>query len=224
MSLVTLQGLPVLSLLLTRPLVGAWQAIAEVDYQDSTEAFDGLLELKDERVTYSGTALNHGTISGVARLQMVGGRGGLVKELERAQHFRNVTVRTLLDSLLAAAGERLDATSTRDVMDRRVAFWSFPCERVSVLLSELGDRLGVAWRVLPNGNVWFGADTFPTVADDVAATFFELDRDDAASNVLLATSSLELGPGVTSGGRRVGRIEHSFSRDEPLRATFWNAT
>jgi hypothetical protein len=224
MSLVTLQGLPVLGLLLTRPVVGGWQTIAEVDYQDSQELFDGLLELKDEKVTYRGTALNSGVVSGVARLEITGGRGGLVQALPTAQHFRDVTVKTLVQALLSAVGEQLDATSTRDVLDRRVPFWSFATERASVALSTLADRLGVRWRVLPNGNVWFGTDTYPELDDAVAATLLELDRDDAAGNLLLATETLELGPGVTHAGRRVGRVEHTFGRSESQRATFWTDT
>lgn len=224
MSLVTLQSLPVLGLLLTCPVVGAWQAIAEADYQDSRELFEGLLELKDEKVTYRGTALSAGIVSGVARIELVGGRGGLVRALPTAQHFRDVTVKTLVQALLGAVGEQLDATSTRDVLERRVAFWSFATERASVALSTLADRLGVRWRVLPNGNVWFGTDTFPELDDAVVATLLELDRDDAAGNVLLAAESLELGPGVTLAGRRVGRVEHTFGRSESQRATFWTDT
>jgi hypothetical protein len=224
MGLTTLQGLPVLSLLLTRPIMTGWAASLEVDYQDSQELFEGLLELKDERIAYKGTALHIGIVSGVARIALAGGRGGLIKELPAAQHFRDVTVRTLVQALLGAAGETLDATSTREVLDRRVAFWSFAKERASLALSTLADRLSVRWRVLPNGNVWFGTDAYPEIDDAIDATLLELDRDDAAGNVLLATETLELGPGVTLSGRRVGRVEHTFGRSESQRATFWTDT
>jgi hypothetical protein len=220
MSLVTLQGLPVLGLRLTRPVMGAWAATVEADYQNSEELFEGVLELKDSKITYRGTSLSAGIVGGVARLDLVGGTGGTIKNAP-VQHFHDVTVRTLVDALLRGVGETLDSTSTRAVLQQRLRAWSFVDERASIALSTLADRLGCTWRVLPNGNVWFGLDTFPAVDEDLAKTLLELDRDDAAGNVLLAPESLELGPGVTLAGRHVGRVEHTFDRKESLRTTFW---
>lgn len=221
MSLVTLQQLPVLGARLTRPVMGAWVANLEVDYQDATELFDGLLELKDEKVTYKGTALSAGIVSGVARLNVIGGRGGLVEDTT-VQHFRDVTVRTLVQALLSTVGEALDVSSTRAPLERRLPAWSFAAERSSVALSTLADKVGATWRVLPNGNVWFGTDTFAAASDELVASLLELDRDDAAGYVLLGSESLELGPGVTLRGRSVGRVEHTFSRNDSLRTTFWS--
>jgi hypothetical protein len=222
MSLVTLQDLPVLGLRLNRPVTGTWVARAEVDYQETSEPFTGLVRLADESVTYFGTVRNWGLVSGVARVLLAGGRGGLVKTTT-VQHFRDVAVRTLVEGLLATVGERLDATSTRAVLERRLPFWSFTVERASEALSTLADKVGASWRVLPNGNVWFGTDRFLTADEDVAAVALELDQDGAGGTVLLANESLQLGPGVTLAGSRVGRVEHSFSREESLHTTFWIA-
>ncbi len=220
--LTTLQGLPVLELRLTRPLLGLWVVTAEVDHQDADELYVDTLELKDERSTYRGTAVRSGVISGIARLDMVGGTGGLLKPIP-PRHFREVTVKTLVESLLELAGEELDASSTAKVLARTLPFWSWggdPLnERASRHLTSITDKLGVNWRVLPNGKVWVGIDAWNPAGDDLAA--LELDRDDADGNVLLATETLELGPGVSLAGRHVGRTEHTFGRTESLRTTFW---
>lgn len=218
--LVTLQQLPVLAACLSRPAMGAWAAQLEVDYQNSEETFAGLLELKDAKVTYKGTALRHGIVSGVARLDLVGGRGGIVKPVP-ARHFGETTCRTVLGALLGAAGETLDPSSSRATLDRQLPSWSYGADVAKDALNLLAAKLEASWRVLPNGNVWFGVDTFPAVGEDLAATLLELDRDDAAGNVVLAPESLELGPGVTLASRRVGRVEHSFGRQDSLRTTFW---
>jgi hypothetical protein len=220
--LTTLQGLSVLELRLTRPLVGLWVATLEVDHQDAEELYSGPLELKDERITYQGTKVQGGVISGVARLDVVGGTGGLLKPVP-PRHFREVTVKALVESLLSLAGEQLDATSTATVLSRTLPFWSWGGdglnERASRHLTSITDKLGVSWRVLPNGKVWVGIDAWNPADEDINA--IELDRDDADGNVLLATESLELGPGVSLAGRHVGRTEHTFGRQESLRTTFW---
>lgn len=224
MGLTTLQGLPVLSLLLTRPLVGNTVATVEVDYQSSDELFDGLLELKDQAVTYKVTSEHSGIISGVARVNLVGGNGGLLEDVP-PRHFREVTVRTLIESLLDLAGEKLDPSSTASVMSRVLPFWSWggdpQTNRASKHLTSLTDKLECHWRVLPNGKVWVGTESWNPVSEELADASLELNRDDADGNVLLGTETLELGPGVTLAGRHVGRVEHFFDRQSSLRTTFW---
>lgn len=222
MGLTTLQGLPVLELQLTRPMVGNFVVTAEADYQSSDEDFKGLLELKDEAVTYNVTAVHSGVISGVARVELVGGNGGLLQDVP-PRHFREATVKTVIESLLELAGEQLDDTSTATMMARKLPFWSWGGDpfnnRAGVHLTGITDKLGANWRMLPNGKVWVGTEAWTPASEELVA--LELDRNDADGHVLVATETLELGPGVTLAGRRVGRVEHSFDRKDSLRTTFW---
>jgi hypothetical protein len=215
MALVRLAGAPVLALRLTLPTEGAWFAAVELDAE---EAPRGVVELEDAAITYRGAVLRSGVVSGVCRAELVGGTGGLVRDVP-ARSFRDVTARVLFEDLLSSVGEALDPSSTRPILASRLPFWSRAAERASRALSTLTGALEGRWRVLPWGTVWIGTESWSEASESLVA--LELDRDDAASSVLLATETLELRPGVTLDGRRVGRVEHAFGRDEPLRTTFW---
>lgn len=218
MAIVTLGGAPVLSLCLVRPLQGDWTASLECAAE---EAPTGLVELADERIAYRAGVLRAGVVSSLCRAELVGAPG--MRRDIPARSYRDAAVRTIVSDILSAAGERLDAASTAATLSRRLPFWTRARGRASEALSVLTDAIGATWRVLPTGAVWVGTETWVAASEQVEDTTLELDRDDAAGTVLLAAETIELGPGVTLRGRRVGRVEHAFGRGEHLRTLFWDA-
>lgn len=214
--MLTVNGKPVLAMRLTLPVSGVWVASIEADAE---EAITGAVTIKqsDSSASYAGYAVRSGELSGTCYLECIGGAGGLAGDVE-ARSYRDVTARTVVAEALAAAGEALASTSTRSVLDTALAFWTRSQGRVSQSLSAVADELGARWRVLPTGAVWFGAETWPDFrGEDIA----ELSRDPAAGTVLLAPDAIDLAPGVTLRGERIGRVEHLITRDDPLRTTAW---
>jgi hypothetical protein len=119
---------------------------------------------------------------------------------------------------LAGVGEALAGTSTRSLLDTLLSFWTRTQGRASLALWTVADELDGRWRVLPSGAVWFGAETWPAYRGEEPT---ELGRDPASATVLLSPDAIDLGPGVTLRGERIGRVEHLITRDEPLRTTAW---
>lgn len=217
MSAITCNGAPVLELLLTLPVAGAW--VAEIE-ADSDDAINGEVTIADEEMTFRGTAVRSGVLAGSCRLEVVGGTNGLAGTVP-ARSYVGVTARAVLADILAACKERLDPSAQAAVLSRALPYWTRAAVRGSTAVAELVAALdGARWRVLPNGAVWAGRETWPQAAESLQAAE-EIGRDDAAGTVLLAPDSLALLPGVTLEGRRVGRVEHRFGRGEALRTTYW---
>lgn len=214
--MLTANGLPVISLRLTLPVQGVWVAALEVA---SEAALTGALTLSDDGVvTYAGSVVRSGEVAGRTLVEAVGGTGGLAGNVA-ARSYQNAAARMVVSDLLAEVGEVLDASATRAAMQTQLAYWTRGAGRASVALSTLTDALGCRWRALQSGSIWIGTDTWPSMDPDYVAT--ELDRDAAGGTVLLAAETIALRPGVTFGGERIGRVEHAFSRESPLRTTAW---
>lgn len=209
---VTANGNDVLAMRLTLPLDGIWVATLQIS---ADEDMAGALRLENDGVVFTGTILRGFT--GQTMVDAVGGSGGLGRDVD-ARSYRGASARDIIADLLAAVGERLDGSSSRDVLATSLPFWTRARGRASLALSTLTDALGARWRVLPSGNIWVGTETWPAVASDYEA--LELDRDSAAGTVLLAAETIALGPGVVLQGERVGRVEHVM-HGEALRTTFW---
>lgn len=218
MSLITVAGLPLLAGRLTLPPVGRWVLSADLDGDTPPE---GAVEVAQGNVRLVGAVHAAAAVAGTVRIVAVGGSGGLARELP-ARSYQGVTARAIVEDLLAAAGERLDAASTRDVLSVTLPYWTRAGGRdgrAGASLTRLAEHLNARWRVLPAGSVWVGRDTWPATPDEYRA--LELDRDGASRWVLLAPDDIGLFPGVSFRGERVGRVEHVVTRDGPLRTTYW---
>jgi len=203
----------VLALRLTLPKRGNWFAELEVD---ADAPLASAVVTRDAQHAFVGTALRQGVVTGTCRIELVGGAGGLRGDVP-ARSFIGVTARSVVLDTLAAAGERLAATSDTAILGRVLPYWTRIAGRADEALSVLTDDLGCLWRVLDDGSVWIGAEAYPEVTLDAD----EIDLDGGAQTVVIAPTSLSLRPGVTLNGRRVGRVEYSFGRDAPLRAVHW---
>lgn len=213
--IVTANGKAVLALRLTLPISGVWVASLEAD---ADEALAGAVEIVDDDVRLQGTIMRSGAAAGTCDAELVGGKGGMSKDVP-ARSYQGAAARLIATELLAAVGEQLDARSTPAVLATTLPYWTRAAGRAGTALTMLTDALGARWRVLPGGTVWLGVDTWAAAAENAQAV--EIDRDAAAGTVLLAPDSIALAPGVTLAGGRVGRVEHHFERDSPLRTTFW---
>lgn len=214
--MLTVNGAQVVSMRLTLPVSGVWVATFELD---SDEVVSGALTLSqsDVATTWAGYAVRSGVVGGSCFVDAIGGAGGLAEDVA-ARSYREVTAKTVVSEALAAVGEALASTSTRSTLATALPFWTRTAGRASLAISAVADSVGARWRVLPSGQVWFGEETWKAYAGEEPA---ELDRDPAASTVILATEAIDLAPGVTLRGERIGRVEHSVSRSEPLRTVAW---
>lgn len=213
--MITANGLPVLEMRLTLERVGAWVARLEVAADGDVET-SGQVTIAQDGLSFVGTSLR----SGRGRIEMVGGGGGIPREIA-ARSFEGATAREVFEEALAIGGEAPDPESSRAALSTPLTFWTRAAVSLGTALSSLADAVGALWRVRPNGRVWLGHDDFAPMPPEYEAT--EIDGDDGAGYVVLAAPTIALAPGVTFGGRRVGRVEHFVSRDEPLRTTFWVA-
>jgi hypothetical protein len=217
----TLNGTPVFEGVICIPRVGTWTADLSIDRDTAvtgacTLAIDGGLTLR-------GTADRTGVWLGTARLQVVGGANGLGKTA-RPQHYRQTTLRAVLADLLATAGERLAASADPTTLALSFPMWATIAQPIGQMVAGLleDSRLSAAtaWRVLPDGTLWVGQETWPDSGLVSLTDYQDLAEAPEDGSVELGVEAPQLLPGTTLEGRRVSYVEHRLT-GEKARTCLW---
>ena len=157
MAAVTCAGAVVLRGAIHLPTVGPWYADLVLDTATApsgkvTLAVDGGLSL-------AGFAVVAGVFLDAAHVRLVGGAGGWQRLV--SAEFRDAHVRDPLGAILQQAGEAQSSTIAASLLTQALASWSIPQSTAATALGLLADAAGVNWRVLGDGSVWLGAETWP---------------------------------------------------------------
>lgn len=222
MSQITCGGLPVASGELVFPLRGAWSARLEVVARTAAEVIGvdpdaSILSAEGSVVVRLGSTELRGYATAEAdkaervTVRLVGGAGGLDEQIA-GKHFRSQSRRVVLTDALDAGGERLSATSAD--LDATLSQWTRMAGTVGEALRALTEPAGLTWRVLADGTVWVGTETWPAVTAEHVLTREE----PAKSRLILAVEGAGILPGSTFLGRRVTGVTYSIAA-RAIRAT-----
>ena len=155
---------------------------------------------------------------GLAHVRLVGGRGGMGKTAKK-KHHKTPTARTSLTDLARDAGETLSPTCPADVMARPLSFWTTLSMPIGSVVQALSESLGddVSWRILFDGTLWMGKETWPMCPAEVRI----IEQDAANASQVLGTDALAIWPGTTIAGRRVDMVLHEFGGTSPRSTVWW---
>lgn len=152
-----LAGHPLLALSLVVPRVGAWTADVEAD---TDEALSGVVTLDLEGRQWRGTVVRGGVGLDQRWRGRIVGAGGLLADLP-AVALASTTLQRILAETLRAAGE--SAAPTDADLSAAVTRWHRAASTGSLEVAEIAARAGMTWRVLADGGVWVGRETWPAV-------------------------------------------------------------
>jgi hypothetical protein len=209
----TINGKPSIEAQITMPAQGAWRARVAVDDQTAP---DGPVEISaaDGAVKWAGTAYRSGVFGGAVFAFVIGGAGGLATQLE-PRFYRGATVELVLRDALSAGGERLSDSSDRAILGAVLAAWTRARGTLGECLAAICRATGATWRVLSDGSVWLGKESWPPAPLD----YTEMNVDPSAGRIEIWTEVPSLIPGVTLGGRRVSKVEHRIGAG--VRTSAW---
>jgi len=200
----TLNAQPLLALSLVIPRLGAWTADVAVD---SDTDVTGAVTLDLEGRIWRGTVVRGAVAFGRWSGRIVGGAGGLQRELPPVA-FAGTTHRAVFDETLRAAGET--AAAIEADLSAPLNRWHRVRQTGDVTIAEIARATGLSWRVLSAGFVWLGVESW------VAVTPRDVDvmsREPITGCYELAgDAALDLEPGttVTLDGTsvRIGAVTH----------------
>jgi hypothetical protein len=206
MSYATLDGQPIVEARAGFPRVGAWTAWLRVD---TAQTFAGQAVLRLGDGAFVGAVTYSAVHQACTHVRLVGGAGGLGTQLP-ARGYVNAPLKAPLQDMLEEAGEALSPLADAAVTGVQLRHWARVAGGVGASLWQLLARVpGAAWRFLPDGRLWVGVESWPTLAahDDVELTAF----DPSTERLTLFSLSPGVQPGVQFLGGRVSYVEHRIS-------------
>jgi hypothetical protein len=214
MSLITANGVAVDELHISMPLQGAPIANLSIDAESGFEPGAEVTIAAAGGIEMKGTVLpsRGGEFIGSVQTRVVAGKGGMSKPATPT-NYQSATVRDIVGALLGDAGEELsttvDAALLARVLDRYHVVRQPVATALAALLAVLSPS--ATWRILLDGTVWFGEETWPELAVDAEV----LERKPAENTAVLGVDTLTIRPGVTLADLgRVELVEHWVGADK----------
>jgi len=201
----TVNGKTILSGEVSMPRIGAWHADLSVD----AEVLGGSVTLVFEGVELKGTVLRSGLYGGRVGARIVGGAGGISKEIVVKNYAAGAgtKISAVVADILRETGEKLAATSDQSVLGRTLATWERIAGPASHALVNVLDKAGAVWRVLRDGTIWVGVATYP----EATVEHVLIDEDWVNGILTIAPEKADLEPGTTFRGQKIEEVVHRLS-------------
>ena len=206
MSLVLANGIDVVRGNIRLPRIGVWDADLVVN---SVALMTGSVAITSDQGTFAlrGSVLRSGVFEGSQHVRVVGGAGGLVTRDTPPRYYQGATAKLVFGDILASVGEKISplATGLDTVLARWVVMGGPSRDALAALLGRS------SWRILPDGTVWTGAETWPAPPN---VRFDTLDRRYNDGMSILGVERPWLMPGTTLAGGRVSYVTHRINSTE----------
>jgi hypothetical protein len=189
---------------LTLPRLGAWHADLVLDGPLTTRDA-ATVRSADGGLVLRGSVVRGGGFQERGGVRIVGGQRGLAREVA-PRFYRGVPARVPIGDLLRDCGERLSTATDLQRLDVVLPRWVRLRGPASTALAHLLDATSAAWRVLPDGTLWIGAEAWPVI--DLDTEVFDDDPADDRMELAFDQIPPTLRPGTTFLGRHVGTVEH----------------
>lgn len=165
MSYLTVNGIECVRGKITIPLTGCWVADIVAEPQSATGQFPnpgGSVTMTIGQQSFQGIVRRSSNPFGTVFARLIGGAGGLPTELE-PRAYQNTTAQNVLRDALDDCGEVLASSSDQTGLNQSLASWVRLAGPGWQTLGNLVEYVDVfeTWRVLPSGQIWVGAESWP---------------------------------------------------------------
>jgi hypothetical protein len=177
----------------------------------------GPIRIEVGKLAWKAAVRRSGAQRGILTLRAVGGAGGFTKVLE-PRAYQGAPARLALEDIAKDAGEALSTTCQAAPLAVVLPKWTRFRQAASFALQGLLSLVGApGWRVLADGTIWIGHETWPMSRLDAFTVTNEAPH---RGSLDLFAVDPRIFPGETLDGRRVSVVEHVLT-DRRLSTRVW---
>ena len=201
---VKVNGTQAIKAVVTYPLTGQWTSECVLDSHTALDIGDSVSILIADVMEFVGTVIRAGAANGRSEIRVIGGNNKLGTVL-KGKSYKKPTLGLVLNDILYDAGETLTDGTNDAILAYAFPHWcrsANPARRELALL--LAER-DLNWRILPNGEVWVGDDTW---SDSEIDSYLIENNDSKSGRIIIASDVPTLSPGETFMEKRIQTIVH----------------
>lgn len=214
---VAVNNVSVMSGTISMPAYGAWHARLKLDAEDASSLAGQCTISIEGGASLIGTAYRSGVFEGRVEAWIVGGANGLSVSLP-AKFYDAAPARTIATDIARESGETLSATADAATLSTLAPKWMRIAGTAGRALSTLTTHLGVTWRMLDDGSIWIGLNTWTPFSGD----YDIIDTSSSDDRTTIADDTLALRADMSIDGRNVSYVQHMIEPDS-LRTEAWLA-
>jgi hypothetical protein len=191
-----------------QPRNGEWYCDLDLDQEDIPS---GKIKFVLDDIEFTGTVEpeNSGTDGSRAKCTLMAGNGR-IRQPVKAHSYSGaggVKVGTIVRDILKDCGEDLSDLSDGPTLEKKLPRWHI-IEGIpaATALSHLAKFSDSSWRMLRDGTVWFGAETWPEVEPEGTL----VDQRWSDGRVELAAEKPNMVPGTIYQGQRIEQVVHRY--------------
>lgn len=157
------EELDVMSADILFPHIGNWSA--HLSFVGSEEKVEGpcVLTVYDQDFTAYAIPEKSGDSEGRFYAMLIGGKGNLSTSISSKMYNYQISASLVISEILSEVGEVLSPTSSPSFLNKLLPSFTRLAGSASIQISRLVDVAGGVWRVLPDGSVFVGTDSFSTL-------------------------------------------------------------
>jgi hypothetical protein len=219
MALVTANKLAVIEASIQMPQLGAWTADLVVD---TDVALTGRVTIEIAGgLTLIGAVTRGDVFADTGHVRVTAGNDGL-RRTAKPKHYISPNARTILADLLRTANETLSGTADPATLATSYPAWTTIGQPIGLAISALlqDRRLNVTWRMLPDGTLWLGPESWPDSGLRDVADYQVLSEAPQEGKAELGVEAPSLVPGMSLAGRRLSYVEHKIGSGA-VRTNVW---
>ena len=212
MSDMRLGDLGVVQARVVMPRIGVWYAELTIDTETVPTGLQ-TFQTADQALILTGTvrADRSAVFAGRAEVLLIGGRDGLSKLLA-PREYSDPTVRILLEDICRETGEQLSDGIDPSILSGNLGRWTRGEVVAGTALQTVAHAIGCSWRILNDGALWVGVETWPNV--EIPGDIINEHPRDASWELQVETLFATIAPGTTWDGRHVSIVEHRATANQ----------
>ena len=144
---------------------GVWTAYDVLVDTDVAFKVGDSVTMKLIDVTFNGTIYNSDVYLGFQRCTILGGSGKLSTYLESAP-YNATTIGQVLKDIARNTNHKISTKAEQNVLNFSLTGWNILKMKAALAIEKLTSVTSCLCRVLPDGTLWFGKETYTPVNDD----------------------------------------------------------